>query len=618
MKPRAWVCFDGARQSRVGWLVVAWLAVFATWAPAILAAEPSVITQAEILLGVDSAVPPPDSAAWQPISLPDIWTQSRAGVSGFAWYRLLVDLPEQPQGRQALYFARLRTVGAAFVNGHEVGQYGEFGVAVPGARPQLFDFSPALLQAGRNTLHVRLWVGPAPDWIGALAPVRIGPQATLAAAPERERFLSVTVPQFVAVIGAVLGAMMLVIWLGRRYDTMFGWFAVAALSKSLYIALVLGAIPGLPFSAVMALLAVPIFAPLSIYCLRYAGWHWPRFERLVWVLAICDALYWAALTIWKTGLPVEVADDLALFLVAAPLFLALVILRRQPGVESALLALAHLLSVGLMVRAIFFYSATGIAPGLIHALPLFLVMAWILTRRFVRSLNEAEMLNGQLERRVADKQAELERNAARVQQLARDAAVAAERQRIMSDMHDGIGGQLISTLGLVEAGEASKEQVAAALRECIDDLRLAIDSLEPTDEDLLPVLGNLRYRLESRLKAHGIELDRKVKDVPKLACLTPQNVLHVLRILQEAFTNVLKHAGASRIRVATRSELGRVLIDVSDNGMGMTGETGRPGSYGLANMRRRTEALGGELLLQPSALGTTVTLALPAGHARTA
>ena len=69
----------------------------------------------------------------------------------------------------------------------------------------------------------------------------------------------------------------------------------------------------------------------------------------------------------------------------------------------------------------------------------------------------------------------------------------------MADMHDGIGGQLISKLSLVENGEASKEQVAAALRECIDDLRLAIDSLEPAGDDLLPVLGNLRYRLEPRL-----------------------------------------------------------------------------------------------------------------------
>jgi signal transduction histidine kinase len=163
----------------------------------------------------------------------------------------------------------------------------------------------------------------------------------------------------------------------------------------------------------------------------------------------------------------------------------------------------------------------------------------------------------------------------------------------------------------VETGDATKEKVATALRECIDDLRLAIDSLEPADDDLLPVLGNLRYRVEPRLKARGIELDWQVQDMPKLSYMTPQNVLHVLRILQEAFTNVLKHAGASHVSVATRCEGDRVLIDVTDDGRGMTGIHDRPVGHGLANMRQRALALGGELFLQESARGTTVTLGLP-------
>jgi signal transduction histidine kinase len=87
-------------------------------------------------------------------------------------------------------------------------------------------------------------------------------------------------------------------------------------------------------------------------------------------------------------------------------------------------------------------------------------------------------------------------------------------------------------------------------------------------------------------------------------------VLHVLRTLQEAFTNVLKHAKAARIRVSTRAEDGRVLIDVTDDGIGIAGPSG-PAGHGLANMRRRMAALGGELQLRGSAEGTTVTLSLP-------
>jgi signal transduction histidine kinase len=152
--------------------------------------------------------------------------------------------------------------------------------------------------------------------------------------------------------------------------------------------------------------------------------------------------------------------------------------------------------------------------------------------------------------------------------------------------------------------------MAAALRECLDDLRLTIDSLEPTDNDLLPALGNFRYRVDPRLKRQGITLDWQVGDVPRLACLTPRNLLHLLRILQEAFTNVLKHAGASLIRVETglMADEQQVFIRVSDNGAGFSGDhRGR----GLANMQQRAERIGGVLQVAPSSSGTTLELLLP-------
>ncbi len=181
----------------------------------------------------------------------------------------------------------------------------------------------------------------------------------------------------------------------------------------------------------------------------------------------------------------------------------------------------------------------------------------------------------------------------------------------MSDMHDGIGGQLISTLSLVEHGQASAQQVAAALRECLDDLRLVIDSIEPMDDDLLPVLGNLRYRIEGRLKQQGIALDWRVQSLPTLQGLTPRHLLHILRILQEAFTNVIKHARATRISVDAGVDQGRVAISVSDDGAGFAADAATAG-HGLANMAERARAIGGELKIRPSARGTTIQLLLPA------
>ncbi len=270
------------------------------------------------------------------------------------------------------------------------------------------------------------------------------------------------------------------------------------------------------------------------------------------------------------------------------------------------------------VRALYerwlFVAATGLNLIVVVGVGcgLFMLLLWLRRPQesdpFVMALDESGRLNTELEARVAQKRAELQENYRRMQEMERQQAMVEERQRIMRDIHDGIGAHLISTLSQVEHGCLSPEEVAAALRECIDDLRLTIDSLEPTDDDLLAVLGNLRYRLEPRLKKCGIELDWQVRDVPKLACLGPRNVLHILRILQEGFTNILKHADANRVSVETGVDRGNVFVRVKDNGHGFAGDhSGR----GLASMKHRARSIGGQFDIQPSPAGTTLNLLLP-------
>ena len=234
-------------------------------------------------------------------------------------------------------------------------------------------------------------------------------------------------------------------------------------------------------------------------------------------------------------------------------------------------------------------------------------------RRIAKALAETQRMNAELEERVREKQRELERNFELLDRLSRDAAVAEERRRLMTDMHDGIGAQLISALSLTESGDASLHEIAAMLRECIDDLRLTIDSLESNDNELLPALGNFRYRIDRRLRAVGIEFDWSVEDLPKLTYLTPRNLLHILRILQEAFANVLKHSQARRVRLETGLAPGklRVFIRISDDGKGF--EALKAQGRGLGNMARRATTIGGELRVSSTGKGTTLELYLPIG-----
>jgi signal transduction histidine kinase len=583
------------------------------------ASDEKVLTldSAQFLLS-DAPMPPPDSAPWQSQALPDNWMVSRPGVFGYGWYRLSFELPRRPEGQYGVYMPWFRTVGTLYVNGTEVGRTGSVARPPFRLRPQYFVVPPHLLRAGGNQLQLRLFVKN--PWRGAVSAVTIGEDELVKPLYEREFFLRVTGFQFNGILSGALGLFFLLLWLRRREESMYGYFGLVALLWGVDMAAA-GFMPEPPVAWVpyvaMFIEAGNFLANglLFFFALRYAGRHWPRVERLAWVYcALCLPAAWLAEgsaspfgKIWYGFAFLPLTFGYLAILTAAA--------RNRPVVERWLIRVAVLFfAVTLVYDIVIDLANAGLQRHSFDGyrlVPMYIALAWILTDRYVRSF-EQERLNRELEERVARKHAELEENYERMREMEHQRAVVNERQRIMSDMHDGLGGQLMSTLSLVEQGEVSPPEVAAALRECIDDLRLTIDSLEPSENDLLPVLGNLRYRLDGRLKKQGIELDWQVKEVPKLACLTPQNVLHVLRIVQEALTNVVKHARASCVRVETGVEDpgGRVYIRVRDNGTGFSGDhTG----YGIDNMRRRAALIGGRLEIEPSLAGTTLSLELPAG-----
>jgi signal transduction histidine kinase len=230
----------------------------------------------------------------------------------------------------------------------------------------------------------------------------------------------------------------------------------------------------------------------------------------------------------------------------------------------------------------------------------------------VDALRESEVLNRELDERVSEKHAELAGSYERMRGLEREQATAVERERIMREMHDGVGGLLVSTLAMVEAGEGDRDRLGGALREALDEMRLMLDSLDPAEDDLLAVLATMRARLQPRLAVHGIEFDWQVAATQPLPGLTPTVVLHVLRIVQEAISNTIRHADARTITVRSgeSSRAGRegVFLEVADDGCGLRDEVA-PGSHrGLANMRRRAQEIGAELEVQGSPGGTCVRL----------
>ncbi|MEC4590358.1 ATP-binding protein [Nitrospirillum amazonense] len=241
----------------------------------------------------------------------------------------------------------------------------------------------------------------------------------------------------------------------------------------------------------------------------------------------------------------------------------------------------------------------------------------LLYRRYSAAIARMQRANADLAERLRVREAELEVSHQRLREVERRQTISEERQRLMQDMHDGVGASLISAIRSVERGAVNDAEVSQILKGCLDDLKLAIDSMEPVDADLLLLLASLRYRLEPRLEGSGITLAWDVQDVPTLTWLDPSSALHILRILQEGIANALHHAGARRVRLGTAPDVqGNVVgvrVTIEDDGRGFDAEkaletsTGR----GLRNQQRRAQAVGGTITWHSGPMGTCLTLWLP-------
>ena len=566
----------------------------------------------------EQATPPALETPGQTRTLPDNWAIT-GSTSTQGWYLAVVDLNVPPNRLWGIYLPSVTMNAEVYLNDQLLGSGGPFDdpVARVWSRPLYFAIPNGMLQPGVNIVQIRLKADPATT--GLLGPVYLGPHSELRPSFERHYFLRVSVVEMITGVLFILALVIGLLWLLRPQEVLCGWFALASLIWGLHnLNLLVVNIP-LPtrlwdwFFNYMTLGWFTIISTLFIH--RFLGIRRPRLELVFVAIGALGGLILLFTTgPWFYRLAVQVWDSLLLTLGLYPLSLIYFHYRRHGDTVSLLLMTAgltiiifalhdwllmnHLISrvEGLYIQ----YAAPAVVIG----------FGWLLIRDFVRARDEAESLNRELEQRVAQKTAELEQNYRRLRELENQQLLASERDRIMRDMHDGMGGHLVSTLSMVEAGQASREQVVDALRAALDDLRLMIDSLDPIEDDLALVLGMYRARLEPRLAGGPVQLRWQVTDVPPIPDFGPQKVLQVLRIVQEAVTNTLKHARTSVLTIGTGSCNGRVFIEIKDDGKGSVPQDGK--GRGLHNMRQRAQTIGGDLELLSTAEGITVRLWLPA------
>jgi len=192
-----------------------------------------------------------------------------------------------------------------------------------------------------------------------------------------------------------------------------------------------------------------------------------------------------------------------------------------------------------------------------------------------------------------------------------------ERRRIGRDLHDGLGQELTGVAlllrSLARQLETDAPQLQAPANEIIALVNRAIDGARSLARGLLPVteepgglLAALRGLADRGRALYGLDVQCRSEITPPL-WLDESTANHLYRIAQEALTNAVRHAQASRVEILLRVAAGRYLLEIADDGIGLAKAASDSSGLGLGILRERAVQLGAHLeFVENSPRGTRV------------
>lgn len=581
---------------------------------------PLVITHAEAARGQWNDTAPPANG-WVPVTLMDQWETRWPDHDGVVWYKLRWQQADanRPTGLLIDYICM---AGAVYVNGSLIGR--DRSLVEPLSRawiaPQYYLLDAPLLRQGENTLLVR--VSGLTAYQPAFGTVTVGDPAQVQAQFRGNKRVRFDLQMLDTAIGAVLTALFGLFWLLRRQDTTYGWYAANGLFGLLYGLNWVNASPW-PFAstdgwqAFNAACFMALTTCFGIFLLRFAERRWPRTERIALGLAGLVMVLSLLAPQWMgPHRNVFVLPMMVLYYLVSAVFMIWAL--RHGRADQKVLGLC--IAIPLLTAL---YDA-GVYLGLIRAdtfigsfaSPLMLLgLGFVLAHRFATTMRRMEGFNLELQREVQTATAQLATTLNQKHALELAHSRAGERLQLVRDLHDGFGGTLVGGIARLEQvpDDVSKARIIDLLKDMRDDLRLVIDTTAQEQADLAALIAPLRHRASRLLEAADIDAHWQVEGLDGLH-LEPARSLDLLRLLQEALTNVFKHSQASRVDVQVIRTGARLQLQVADDGIGMPGKASTPaagGGAGFASMRLRAQRLGGQLQLRPRQRGTELWLEIP-------
>ncbi|MBK7004710.1 MAG: histidine kinase [Burkholderiales bacterium] len=612
----------GWRCQGLGRILGFWLLV---WGCASAHAE--VLTQAHATVTVGGVV------TRQDVQLPYHWDRVHHGKEGEAVFEIAFAAPETLHEPYGLFLHRVGSTAEVRLNGNMLARFGD--VHQPNGddyakAPQYVAIAEQLLGA-HNVLQVRIRADGGRR--GGLSALEVGPHSAVYPHFNAAYTRRVLVSVVVAIFSFLMGGAALALWYtqvdpavpqSRGRDGIYLTAGLGELCWALRVGDFAWAQPPVVWplwGGVMTVAFAGWFCCMGLFCQRVAGWD--QLPSMRGVRRVLAALFGGSIvaSVLSFGLQqtvyitVWLACANVLFMVYAGVFLVGALRQRERTWQVLAVVGALNVVMGLhdwvAIRISNHYDSDA---WIRYSSVLFgLVLGYVVLTRFRTATAQARELLATLATRVADKEAELRASYAQLEALAREQARTAERTRILRDMHDGVGAHISSALQLLQSERENsrrgvRTEVLQTLRDAMDQLKLSIDSMHLPPGDVTALLANLRYRLEPRFAAMGMELQWDVDLLPIVPRLDFEAMRQLQFMLFEAFSNVLQHARATVLRVQAHAADG-ILIRVVDDGAGFDAQ-GVQGK-GLVSMRQRATALGAELRVSSQPGETVVEIVFP-------
>ncbi len=556
---------------------------------------------------------------WKSLKNPNIYQRADTGWKVGDYHslkgRFYFDREELNDDPLAIYVISVRNRFTVTLNGREI--FRNFAMVtdqkVSWNRPFLIPLEKGILKQGLNKIVINT-ISQNSVGIGR---VLVGPNVALQKYYDQQFFWRITAPQAANSAMLLIGMLVFLFWLGRRKETELLWLSISTIllfTRTYYYYA-----DTVPYDLELFL----AISDYSIYfsCIATAAFYFyfiklPHRFAIITILTILAIITLVLLIADVRSLIFYIPTLIVVFGMAMLGFIDLI---RYRNIERGVLGFIMFLMF-FVIMYDFILAAQYEGDG--SAIYISVFGGAIYTTGFLisfgkRSLDafmNIEKSNIVLEQHITETRAELAASEADRQRLVIKEAITDERSRLMQEMHDGIGSNLITALAIARNKNQS-ETTIKTLNRAIKDLKITVDSLEPIEGDLVVLIGNLRHRMTQDIEDAGITCKWKVEDCEPLPWLDATNALHVLRIYQEAISNVMTHSGATEILIGCkeachRNETG-VTSYIIDNGCGFDPSLQAQGK-GITNIQSRAESLNGVLNYDTDiGVGTAITLWLP-------